>query len=267
MLDRVHVPTPGRRGVGELRADCIGMVFTIVLVRHGESAWNKENRFTGCDDSLDHRVGLLSRSLAGFARRWVDVPLSATGIEEAKAAGQLIKESGFTFDVAYTSVLKRAIQTLVHVLDANDELWIPITQSWRLNERMYGALQGLDKNETVERHGADQVKIWRRSYAIPPPPLDETSPYWPGKDPKYATIPAAELPRTECLKDTVDRVVPLWESTIAPAILSGKKVLIVAHGNSLRALVKVSTSTTATTLMIRTLCLRPACAPAPGRHL
>ncbi|HLV64356.1 MAG TPA: 2,3-diphosphoglycerate-dependent phosphoglycerate mutase [Polyangiaceae bacterium] len=188
----------------------------LVLLRHGQSQWNQENRFTG----------------------WVDVPLSPLGIEEASEAGRLIREAGLTFDVAYTSVLKRAIKTLWIVLEELDLMWIPVVRSWRANERMYGALQGLNKAETAERHGEEQVKIWRRSYDVPPPPLDETHQYWPGKDPRYARVPREELPRTECLKDTVRRFLPLWESEIAPAILRGERVLIAAHGNSLRALVK-----------------------------
>jgi 2,3-bisphosphoglycerate-dependent phosphoglycerate mutase len=188
----------------------------LVLLRHGTSQWNQENRFTG----------------------WVDVPLSPAGIEEAKGAAKLIREAGLTFDVAYTSVLKRAIKTLWIVLEENDLMWLPVIRSWRVNERMYGGLQGLDKAETTKLHGEEQVKVWRRSYDIPPPPLDESSPYWPGKDPRYAGLKPEELPRTECLKDTVKRFLPLWQNEIAPAIQSGKRVIIAAHGNSLRALVK-----------------------------
>jgi 2,3-bisphosphoglycerate-dependent phosphoglycerate mutase len=188
----------------------------LVLLRHGTSQWNQENRFTG----------------------WVDVPLSPAGIEEAKGAAKLIREAGLTFDVAYTSVLKRAIKTLWIVLEENDLMWLPVIRSWRVNERMYGGLQGLDKAETTKLHGEEQVKVWRRSYDIPPPPLDESSPYWPGKDPRYASLKPEELPRTECLKDTVKRFLPLWQNEIAPAIQSGKRVIIAAHGNSLRALVK-----------------------------
>lgn len=188
----------------------------LVLLRHGESQWNKENRFTG----------------------WVDVPLSEKGIEEARAAAQMIAAEGLTFDVAYTSVLKRAIKTLWIVLEELDRMWIPVTESWRVNERMYGALQGLDKAETVAQHGEAQVKIWRRSYDTPPPAMREDDPRWPGKDPRYASLRKDEIPASESLKDTVARFLPFWESDIAPAIRGGKRVIIAAHGNSLRALVK-----------------------------
>jgi len=188
----------------------------LVLVRHGLSQWNQENRFTG----------------------WVDVPLSPEGIQEAKQAGVLIREAGLTFDVAYTSVLKRAIQTLNLVLEETDLMWLPVIKSWRANERMYGALSGLNKSETAARHGEDQVKIWRRSYDVPPPPLDKTHEHWPGKDRRYANLKPEEIPLTECLKDTVARFLPLWNGEIAPAIQRGQRVLIAAHGNSLRALVK-----------------------------
>jgi len=188
----------------------------LVLLRHGLSQWNKENRFTG----------------------WIDVPLSEEGIAEAKHAAQLLREGGYTFDVAYTSVLKRAIKTLWVVLEDHDLMWIPVVRSWRLNERMYGALQGLNKAETATKHGEAQVKIWRRSYDVPPPPLEESDERWPGHDPRYARLPKKDLPRTECLKDTVARFLPFWESDIAPAIRRGERVLIAAHGNSLRALVK-----------------------------
>jgi len=188
----------------------------LVLIRHGQSQWNKENRFTG----------------------WVDVPLSQEGIEEARRAARLLKEGGFEFDVAYTSVLKRAIKTLWIVLEELDQMWIPVHRSWRLNERMYGALQGLDKAETAAKHGADQVKIWRRSYDIPPPALTKESEYWPGRDRRYAKLDPSEIPLTESLKDTVARFLPYWESEIAPAIRRGERVVIAAHGNSLRALVK-----------------------------
>jgi 2,3-bisphosphoglycerate-dependent phosphoglycerate mutase len=189
---------------------------TLVLLRHGQSQWNKENRFTG----------------------WVDVPLSPDGEIEARNAGKLLKAEGLTFDRAYTSVLKRAIKTLWLTLEELDRMWIPIAESWRLNERMYGALQGLDKHETVEKHGEAQVQLWRRSYDTPPPPLDESHEYWPGRDPRYADVRPDELPRTECLKDTVTRFLPYWENEIAPAIQRGERVIITAHGNSLRALVK-----------------------------
>jgi 2,3-bisphosphoglycerate-dependent phosphoglycerate mutase len=188
----------------------------LVLLRHGMSQWNKENRFTG----------------------WVDVPLSEEGLREAAHAARLLREGGFTFDLAFTSVLKRAIKTLWVVLEDNDQMWIPVARSYRLNERMYGALQGLDKAETAARHGEAQVKIWRRSYDVPPPPLDESDPRWPGHDPRYAALPRGAIPQTECLRDTVARFLPFWESDIAPAVRAGKRVLIVAHGNSLRALVK-----------------------------
>lgn len=188
----------------------------LVLVRHGESVWNKENLFTG----------------------WTDVDLSERGIVEAKKGGELLKESGFTFDIAFTSVLKRAIRTLWIIQDELDLLWIPVEKSWRLNERHYGALQGLNKAQTAEKYGDEQVLIWRRSYDVPPPKLEESDERFPGKDPRYRDLEKDELPLTECLKDTVNRFMPYWNSTIAPAILSGKKVIIAAHGNSLRALVK-----------------------------
>jgi 2,3-bisphosphoglycerate-dependent phosphoglycerate mutase len=189
---------------------------TLVLLRHGESTWNKENRFTG----------------------WTDVDLSDTGRGEALTAGRLLKEGNFGFDVAYTSLLKRAIRTCWITLDELDLLWIPVHRSWRLNERHYGALQGLNKAETAARHGDEQVKIWRRSYDIPPPPLAADDPRHPGRDPRYARLSPAELPLAESLKDTVTRFLPYWEQTIAPAIREGQRVLIAAHGNSLRALVK-----------------------------
>ena len=188
----------------------------LVLIRHGESTWNKENRFTG----------------------WTDVDLSEKGRQEAKEGGQVLKAGGYTFDVAYTSVLKRAIRTLWTVLDEMDLMWIPVHRSWRLNERHYGALQGLNKSETAEKYGEAQVKIWRRSYDIPPPALTPDDPRYPGHDPRYRNLTAGELPLTECLKDTVARFLPLWHETIAPAIRGRQKVLIAAHGNSLRALVK-----------------------------
>jgi 2,3-bisphosphoglycerate-dependent phosphoglycerate mutase len=188
----------------------------LVLVRHGESQWNKENRFTG----------------------WTDVDLSAKGLEEAHEGGRVLKAEGYHFDVAYTSVLKRAIRTLWILLDEMDLMWIPVDRSWRLNERHYGALQGLNKAETAAKFGEDQVKIWRRSYDIRPPELTPEDPRYPGRDPRYSSLTPAELPLTECLKDTVARFLPLWHDTIAPAIQSGRKVLIAAHGNSLRALVK-----------------------------
>ena len=191
-------------------------MITLVLLRHGESVWNRENRFTG----------------------WTDVDLSDRGRAEAADAGRLLREGGYSFDVAYTSVLKRAIRTLWTALDELDLLWIPVVKSWRLNERHYGALQGLNKAETSARHGEAQVKIWRRSYDIPPPALTADDPRYPARDPRYAGLGAAELPLTESLKDTVARFLPYWHATIAPAIRSGQRVLIAAHGNSLRALVK-----------------------------
>ncbi len=188
----------------------------LVLLRHGESQWNLENRFTG----------------------WVDVDLSPKGVEEARQSGRTLKKEGFVFDVAYTSVQKRAIRTLWLALDEMDQMWIPIHHSWRLNERHYGALQGLNKSEMAAKYGEEQVHIWRRSYDIRPPALERTSPMFPGKDDRYKNIPANDLPLTECLKDTVARFLPFWHDTIAPTIRSGKRVLIAAHGNSLRALVK-----------------------------
>jgi 2,3-bisphosphoglycerate-dependent phosphoglycerate mutase len=188
----------------------------LVLLRHGESVWNQDNRFTG----------------------WTDVDLSGKGREEAREAGDVLRSGGYTFDMAYTSVLKRAIRTLWIVLDGMDLMWIPVERSWRLNERHYGALQGLNKAETAAKYGEDQVKIWRRSYAIQPPPLDPADERFPGRDPRYRNLRPKELPLTECLKDTVARFLPYWHGTVAPAIREGRKVLIAAHGNSLRALVK-----------------------------
>ena len=189
---------------------------TIVLLRHGESTWNKENRFTG----------------------WTDVDLSERGREEATEAGRLLREGGYVFDRAFTSVLKRAIRTLWMALDGLDQMWIPVEKSWRLNERHYGALQGLNKAETAAQHGEAQVKVWRRSYDILPPPLTADDPRHPSRDPRYAALKPEELPLTESLKTTVERFLPYWHGTIAPAITSGERVLIAAHGNSLRALVK-----------------------------
>jgi 2,3-bisphosphoglycerate-dependent phosphoglycerate mutase len=191
-------------------------MYKLVLLRHGTSQWNQENRFTG----------------------WVDVPLSPAGIDEAKNAAKLLREAGFTFDVAYTSVLKRAIKTLWIVLEDLDLMWIPVVRSWRINERMYGGLQGLNKSETAAKHGEAQVKVWRRSYDVPPPPIDDENEYSPAKDPRYKKLSASELPKTECLKDTVARFLPFWEKEIGPAIKRGERVIIAAHGNSLRALVK-----------------------------
>jgi 2,3-bisphosphoglycerate-dependent phosphoglycerate mutase len=189
-------------------------MYKLVLIRHGESTWNKENRFTG----------------------WTDVELSDKGRTEAKAAGELLKKEGFVFDVAYASLLKRALNTLWSVLQELDSVWIPIEKDWRLNERHYGALQGLNKAETAAKYGDEQVLVWRRSYDIPPPPLEKSDERWPGHDPRYAGI--ENLPVTECLKDTVERFLPLWHDKIAPVVKSGKRVIIAAHGNSLRALVK-----------------------------
>jgi len=191
-------------------------MYKVVLLRHGESTWNKENRFTG----------------------WTDVDLSEKGINEAKKAAEVLKSEGYTFDIAYTSVLKRAIRTLWLTLDGMDLMWIPVIRHWRLNERHYGSLQGLNKAETAEKYGEEQVKIWRRSYDIQPPPLEKTDERFPGKDRRYSELGESELPLTECLKDTVARFVPYWENTIVSMVKSGKKVLVTAHGNSLRALVK-----------------------------
>jgi len=191
-------------------------MYKVVLLRHGESTWNKENRFTG----------------------WTDVDLSGKGLKEATEGGKLLKKEGYTFDLAYTSVLKRAIRTLWITLDEMDLMWIPVIRNWRLNERHYGALQGLNKAETAEKYGDEQVKIWRRSYSTQPPALEKNDERYPGSDPRYTDLTEDELPLTECLKDTVARFVPYWEGTIAPSIKEGKKVIIAAHGNSLRALVK-----------------------------
>jgi 2,3-bisphosphoglycerate-dependent phosphoglycerate mutase len=191
-------------------------MYKIVLVRHGESVWNKENKFTG----------------------WTDVDLSEKGKQEAQAAGQLLKKENFTFDLAYTSVLKRAVKTLWSILDEMDLQWIEVIRNWKLNERHYGALQGLNKAETAAKYGEDKVKIWRRSYDIPPMSLDKKDDRYPGNDIRYSTLSDTELPLTECLKDTVARVVPYWEKVIIPSIKSGRKIIIAAHGNSLRALVK-----------------------------
>jgi 2,3-bisphosphoglycerate-dependent phosphoglycerate mutase len=191
-------------------------MYKVVLLRHGESTWNKLNLFTG----------------------WTDVDLSEKGLEEGKQAGVVLKKEGYTFDIAFTSVLKRAIKTLNLALEGLDLLWIPVIKSWKLNERHYGALQGLDKAQTAEKYGIDQVKIWRRSYDVPPPALELTDERYPGNDPRYADLKKNEIPLTESLKLTVDRFLPYWHDTIAPVIKTGKKVIIAAHGNSLRALVK-----------------------------
>ena len=188
----------------------------LVLLRHGESDWNRENRFTG----------------------WTDVDLSAKGVEEARAGGRLLKAEGFAFDLAFTSMLRRAIKTLWLALEEMDRMWIPVEHSWRLNERHYGALQGLNKAETAAKFGEAQVLVWRRSYDTPPPALEKGDPRFPGADPRYAGLDPGELPLTECLKDTVARVLPYWNASIAPAVRAGKRVVIAAHGNSIRALVK-----------------------------
>ncbi len=187
----------------------------LVLLRHGESTWNKENRFTG----------------------WTDVDLSAQGKKEAQKAGRALKKAGFVFDMAFCSYLKRAIRTLWYVLDELDQLWLPVEKAWQLNERHYGALQGLNKAETAARHGEDQVKIWRRSYSTAPPPLDKADPRWPGHDPVYKDLAPDQLPLTESLADTIKRILPYWQTRIAPQLNAGKEVIIAAHGNSLRGLV------------------------------
>ncbi|MFZ9263673.1 MAG: 2,3-diphosphoglycerate-dependent phosphoglycerate mutase [Polynucleobacter sp.] len=188
----------------------------LVLIRHGESQWNLENRFTG----------------------WVDVDLTPTGVQQAIQAGESLKAAGYDFDIAYTSVLKRAIRTLWHAQEAMDRLWLPVVHSWRLNERHYGALAGLNKAETAAKYGDEQVHIWRRSYDVRPPLLDPNDPRTSYNDPRYAKLKREEIPLGECLKDNVARVLPLWEESIAPALRSGKRVLIAAHGNSIRSLVK-----------------------------
>ncbi|ACB35768.1 phosphoglycerate mutase 1 family [Leptothrix cholodnii SP-6] len=191
-------------------------MYKLVLIRHGESTWNLENRFTG----------------------WTDVELTPTGVSQAQQAGRLLKEGGYEFDIAYTSVLKRAIWTLWHALDQMDRTWLPVAHSWRLNERHYGALQGLNKGDMAKQYGDAQVLIWRRSYDTPPPALEADDPRGQRQDVRYAKLDAEQVPLTECLKDTVARVLPFWNDSIAPAILSGKRVLIAAHGNSIRAMVK-----------------------------
>ncbi|HUP97609.1 MAG TPA: 2,3-diphosphoglycerate-dependent phosphoglycerate mutase [Usitatibacter sp.] len=188
----------------------------IVLLRHGESTWNKENRFTG----------------------WTDVDLTEKGIEEARAAGRLLKSEGYDFDATFTSVLKRAIRTLNFALEEMDRLWLPVEKDWRLNERHYGALQGLNKAETAAKFGEDQVLVWRRSYDVPPPELGAGDERGAERDSRYAKVPREKIPRTECLKDTVERVVPYWNAKIAPRVAQGERLLVAAHGNSLRALIK-----------------------------
>ena len=191
-------------------------MYKLVLIRHGESTWNLDNRFTG----------------------WTDVDLTPTGIEQAKNSGKLLKAEGYEFDIAYTSVLKRATRTLWHVLDEMDRTWLPVVNNWRLNERHYGALQGLNKGETAKEYGDAQVLVWRRSYDTPPPALESTDPRSERSDPRYAKLSPEQVPLTECLKDTVDRVMPFWNEALAPAIKAGKRVVVAAHGNSIRALVK-----------------------------
>jgi 2,3-bisphosphoglycerate-dependent phosphoglycerate mutase len=191
-------------------------MFKLVLLRHGESQWNLENRFTG----------------------WTDVDLTEQGRQEARAAGELLRSEGFEFDIAYASVLKRAIRTLWIALDAMDRMWLPVVHSWRLNERHYGALQGLNKAETAARFGEQQVLIWRRAYAVAPDPLSPEDPRWAGRDPRYKHLQPHDIPATECLRDTVARVIPFWKDSIAPAIQRGRRVIVAAHGNSLRALIK-----------------------------
>jgi 2,3-bisphosphoglycerate-dependent phosphoglycerate mutase len=188
----------------------------LVLIRHGESTWNLENRFTG----------------------WTDVELTPTGVEQARLAGRMLKAEGYDFDVAYTSVLKRAVWTLWHALDQMDRTWLPVVNSWRLNERHYGALQGLNKAETAKQYGDEQVLLWRRSYDVPPPPLQRDDPRSERGDRRYEQLKPEEIPLAECLKDTVSRVLPYWNRELAPAVRSGKRVLVSAHGNSIRALVK-----------------------------
>jgi 2,3-bisphosphoglycerate-dependent phosphoglycerate mutase len=191
-------------------------MYKLVLIRHGESTWNLENRFTG----------------------WTDVDLTPTGVEQAKQAGRLLKAEGYEFDVAYTSVLKRAIHTLWHTLDEMDRPWLPVVNSWRLNERHYGGLQGLNKAETAKQYGDEQVLVWRRSYDTPPPELDANDPRGQRQDIRYSKLKPEQIPLTECLKDTVDRVLPFWNEAMAPAIKAGKRIVVAAHGNSIRALVK-----------------------------
>ena len=193
------------------------LMYKIVFMRHGESTWNLDNRFTG----------------------WTDVDLTEKGMREARTAGTVLREAGFTFDLAYTSVLKRAIRTLWLAMDEMDMMWLPVKNDWRLNERHYGALQGLDKAETAAKYGDQQVLVWRRSYDTPPPALAENDPRTSFGDPRYAELPKAAIPLTECLKDTVARVMPCWDGEIAPAIRAGRKILISAHGNSLRAIIKM----------------------------
>ncbi|WP_119290658.1 2,3-diphosphoglycerate-dependent phosphoglycerate mutase [Azohydromonas sediminis] len=191
-------------------------MYKLVMIRHGESTWNRDNRFTG----------------------WTDVPLTETGVAQARESGRLLREAGYDFDIAYTSVLKRAIWTLWYALDELDRTWLPVVNDWRLNERHYGGLQGLNKAETARQYGEEQVLLWRRSYDVPPPPLAPDDPRGQRHDPRYAKLAPEQIPLTECLKDTVARVIPCWNERLAPAIRAGQRVLISAHGNSMRALVK-----------------------------
>ena len=191
-------------------------MYNIVFIRHGESVWNLENRFTG----------------------WTDVDLTPTGVEQARSAGAVLKQHGFDFDIAYTSMLQRATRTLWHCLDEMQRTWLPVVHAWRLNERHYGALQGLNKSDTAQQYGEEQVLAWRRSYDTPPPALEPTDPRCERGDLRYAKLKPEQIPLTECLKDTVDRVLPLWNESMAPAILAGKRIVIAAHGNSIRAMVK-----------------------------
>ena len=216
MTDKIAQQDPSNSAAQALSNQNKPATYKIVLIRHGESQWNLENRFTG----------------------WTDIDLTAHGMKEAHAAGQLLKAEGYTFDVAYTSVLKRAIRTLWTVLDEMDLMWLPVVHHWKLNERHYGALQGLNKTETATQYGEEQVLVWRRAYAIAPNPLPDDDPRSAASDPRYAKLAASQIPKTECLKDTVDRVSSFWLDAIAPAVKSGRRVIVAAHGNSLRALIK-----------------------------
>ncbi len=215
-MARAAGENPQFRGSARRTFANIRVMKKIVLLRHGESAWNQENRFTG----------------------WTDVDLTSKGIEEARAAGRLLVQEGYDFDLAFTSVLTRAIRTLNFALEEMDRLWIPVEKDWRLNERHYGALQGLNKAETAAKFGEEQVLVWRRSYDVPPPPLEPGDPRDAARDPRYRALKPGEIPRTECLKDTVARAVPFWEQRIAPRVAAGDRILVAAHGNSLRALIK-----------------------------
>jgi 2,3-bisphosphoglycerate-dependent phosphoglycerate mutase len=212
----MQIAAAAQRGLRRLTAGAARSKTTVCLMRHGESTWNLENKFTG----------------------WYDCPLSEKGHVEATEAGKLVAEEGLSFDVAYTSTLKRAIRTLDHALEESDHMWLPVTKAWQLNERHYGGLQGLDKQATVDKYGIDQVTIWRRSYDVPPPDTDKDSPHWPGNDPKYRFIDRNVLPTTESLLTTAARVIPYWQGQIVPELIMGNNVVIAAHGNSLRALVQ-----------------------------